>query len=153
MFYKILGITLITCGLLAEAPPDPILGTWTLNLARSRFNPGPAPRSQTRTYRETPQGIQVTIRTVARDGTTATVEFPEKYDGKDYPVKGSEIADALTLVRINDYQAEAAMKHAGRVVATASRRITDEGKTLIINLNQPDVEHPVNNELVYEKQP
>jgi hypothetical protein len=136
----------------AAANPDPILGVWKLNLARSRFNPGPAPRSQTRTYIETPKGIQVTIRSVAVNGRSSTIEFPERYDGKDYPVQGSDVADALALVRINDYMAEATMKHAGRAVATAKRQITDEGKTLIISYQEPSAEHPVDNQLVYDKQ-
>jgi hypothetical protein len=144
------GITL--CTLLAAAAPDPILGVWKLNLARSRFNPGPAPRSQTRTYVETPKGIQVTIRSVGANGRSSTIAFPERYDGRDYPVQGSEVADALALVRINDYMAEATMKHGSRVVASAKRLITDEGKTLVIDYKEPSPERPVDNELVYDKQ-
>ncbi len=146
-------LTAITLGaLLAAAQPDPVVGVWKLNLARSRFNPGPAPRSQTRTYIETPNGIRVTIRSVDLNGRSATIEFPEKYDGKDYAVQGSDIADALAMVRINDYMAEATMKHGGMVVATARRLITDEGKTLVISFKDRSSERPVDNELVYEKQ-
>jgi hypothetical protein len=136
----------------AASETDPIMGNWKLNLAKSRFNPGPAPRSQTRTYVETPQGIAVTIHSVGANGRASTIEFPDRYDGKDYPMKGSEVADALALVRINDYLAEATMKHAGKVVATARRRITDEGKTLIISYRELSSEHPVDNELVYDRQ-
>jgi hypothetical protein len=152
MSIKTLLTAITICTLLAAAEPDPILGVWKLNLARSRFNPGPAPRSQTRTYVETPKGIQVTIRSVGVNGRSSTIEFPERYDGKDYPVHGSEVADALALVRTNEYMAEATMKHAGRVVATARRLITDEGKTLIISYQEPSSEHPVDNQLVYDKQ-
>ena len=31
-------------------PSNPVLGTWELNLAKSKFSPGPAPKSETRTY-------------------------------------------------------------------------------------------------------
>ena len=141
------------CALLAAAQPDPVLGVWKLNLSRSRFNPGPAPRSQTRTYVQTPDGIRVTIRSVSSNGRpAAAIEFPEKYDGKDYAVQGSDIADALAMVRINDYMAEATMKHGGTVVATARRLITDEGKTLVISFKELSSEHPVDNELVYDRQ-
>jgi hypothetical protein len=153
MFCKSLVMATAICGLMAAASaPDPILGTWKLNLARSRFNPGPKPASQTRTYVETRAGVQVTIRTVSVNGRSSVIEFPDRYDGKDYPMKGSEVADALALVRISDYQAEATMKHGGKVVATANRRITDEGKTLVISYKEIDTEHPVDNELVYDKQ-
>ena len=153
MFCKTLVMATALFAVLAAAPPDPILGTWKLNLSKSKFNPGPAPRSQTRTYIQTPEGVQVTINTIGANGRAAKpIEFPDRYDGKDYPIKGSEVADALALVRINDYLAEATMKHAGMTVAVARRTITDEGKTLIISYSEPNSQPPVNNELVYDKQ-
>jgi hypothetical protein len=41
---------------------DPSLGTWQLNVAKSKFEPGPAPKSETRTYAQTPAGIQIGTR-------------------------------------------------------------------------------------------
>ena len=29
---------------------DPLVGTWELNVAKSKYSPGPAPKSETRTY-------------------------------------------------------------------------------------------------------
>jgi len=136
-----------------SAESDPILGTWKLNLSRSKYVPGPAPRSQTRTYRQTPAGIFVTIQTVDAQGRTLPpIEFEEKYDGKDYPVSGSTVGDALALTRVNDYLSEATMKHAGIVVATTRRIITDEGKTLMLIYREVSAEHPVDNVIVYERQ-
>ena len=35
----------------AAAPAaDPVIGTWQLNVAKSKFSPGPAPKSDARTY-------------------------------------------------------------------------------------------------------
>jgi hypothetical protein len=136
----------------AEAD-DPIVGTWKLNLSKSKYIPGPAPRSQIRVYRRTPEGIFVTIETVDANGKNRPlIEFPERYDGKDYPAKGSDIADALALKRINDYLAEATLKHAGQVVATTRRIITDNGKTLMLIYQEPSTEHPVDNIIVYDRQ-
>jgi hypothetical protein len=132
---------------------DPILGTWKLNRSKSKYIPGPAPRSQTRTYRETPEGIFVTIETVDANGRTQPeIKFPEKYDGKDYPITGSNIGDALVLKRINNLTAEATMKHAGMVVATTRRIITDNGKTLVLIYREISEEHPVDNIIVYDRQ-
>src|SRR4051794_16531469 len=78
----------------AEAD-DPIIGTWKLNRSRSKYIPGPAPRSQTRIYKLTPDGIFVTIETIDANGhRQAPIQFPERYDGKDYPITGSTIGDA-----------------------------------------------------------
>lgn len=136
-----------------EDADDPILGTWKLNLSKSKYIPGPAPRSQTRVYRQTPNGIFVTIETVDAMGhKQPTIEFEEKYDGKEYPVKGSAIGDALILQRINNYLSEATMKHGGMVVATTRRIITDNGKTLMLIYQETDFERPVDNVIVYDRQ-
>ena len=132
---------------------DPILGTWKLNLSKSKYIPGPAPRSQTRVYRKTEAGIFCTIETVdARGQRQAPIEFAEKYDGRDYPVTGSSVGDALALSRINNYLSEATMKHAGIVVAVTRRIITDNGKTLMLIYRETSTEHPVDNVIVYDRQ-
>ena len=46
----------------AQTATEPVLRTWTLDLAKSKYDPGPAPKSQVRTYAETPEGTQVTIK-------------------------------------------------------------------------------------------
>ena len=35
---------------LAAQGADPLVGTWVLNVAKSKYTPGPAPKSETRTY-------------------------------------------------------------------------------------------------------
>ena len=98
-------------------------------------------------------GIFVTIETIDASGhKQPPIQFPEKYDGKDYPITGSNIGDALVLKRINDYTAEAFMKHAGKVVATTRRIITDNGKTLMLIYQETNEEHPVDNIIVYDRQ-
>jgi hypothetical protein len=131
---------------------DPIIGIWKLNLSKSKYVPGPAPKSQTRTYRQTDAGIFCTIETVDAAGhKQKPIEFAEKYDGKDYPITGSNIGDALALTRINNYLAEATMKHAGMVVARTRRIITDEGKTLMLIYQEVSSDHPVDNVIVYDR--
>jgi hypothetical protein len=58
-------------------------------------------------------------------GGTTTVEFPAIYDGKTYPVKGLGPIDALALVKINDFQSRAALKHSGNVIASVERTISE----------------------------
>ena len=131
---------------------DPLIGTWKLNVSISKFNPGPAPRSQTRTYTATSAGIGVTVTTTDAQGKTTTVEFPAIYDGKTYPVKGPGPIDALALVRINNFQSRATLKHAGNVIASAERTISEDGRVLTISYKEPDGDRPVDNVSVYEKQ-
>jgi hypothetical protein len=59
---------ILAIGAGAALAADPVIGTWKLNLAKSTFSPGPAPKSQTRTYADSAQGTKLTIKTTAADG-------------------------------------------------------------------------------------
>ncbi|MGH8527396.1 MAG: hypothetical protein ACREXY_25270, partial [Gammaproteobacteria bacterium] len=98
----------------ASIADDPVLGTWHLNADKSRYIPGPVPKSQTRTYETHPDGLKATIKTTNRDGTTATVQFIAKYDMVEYPVTGNPEADMITLKKVDKYTADAVLMHAGK---------------------------------------
>ena len=143
---RLVSVIVCTATLLWAA--DPVVGTWTLNLAKSRFSPGPAPKEETRVYEAQGEGIKVTVRTVAADGHSTTVLISANYDGKDYPVTGSSAYDAIELKKITDQIAEATLMHAGRTVATARREISDDGRTMTITYTGQQI----SNKAVYEKQ-
>jgi hypothetical protein len=85
----------------ASPPEDPVLETWRLNVERSTFTPGPGWRSQTRTYRATPEGVSVTWSGVDAGGERMQVSYTYAYDGRDYPMAGSASYDTLNAVRID----------------------------------------------------
>ena len=72
--------------------------------------------------------------------------------GKTHPVTGPGPVDALALEKINNFQARATLRHAGRVVATTERTLSDSGTILTIRYLQPDGDRPIDNVSVYEKQ-
>ena len=61
-------------------PSDPAIGRWELNLAKSQFLPGPAPRSQTRTYEILTAVRKLRVAGVDAEGKTVVVEYPVPYD-------------------------------------------------------------------------
>src|SRR5580692_5163538 len=65
---------------------DPVVGTWTLNVAQSKFTPGHELKSQTRTYTESAKGVSVKVNGVGADGSTLSQQSTFKYDGKSYPM-------------------------------------------------------------------
>jgi uncharacterized protein GlcG (DUF336 family) len=127
---------------------DPVVGAWTLNPAKSSFIPGPAPKAETRLYEAQGEGIKVTVKTVEADGHSTTVLISANYDGKDYPVTGASAYDAIALKRISERIAEATLTHAGKVVATARREVSDDGRTLTITYEGQQVK----NKALYDKQ-
>src|SRR5450759_1342123 len=102
---------------LAATAPDPAVGTWKLNLEKSKFNPGPAFKSQSRTYAQTSDGLKLTFSGVAADGSAVSGESTFKYDGKDYPISGSPDYDTLTLKRVSSQTIKSTQKKDGKAVA------------------------------------
>lgn len=121
------------CGIVSTLyASDPVLGKWKLNLEKSTYLPGPAPKNQTRAYEAIADGIKVTIRTVGEDGKTIVVEHPVNYDGKEQPVTGSVQSDAIQLQKIDDCTSESVMKHAGKVIGRNRRVVAEDGRSMTI---------------------
>jgi hypothetical protein len=117
----------------AADTPDPAVGTWTLNLEKSKFSPGPAPKSSTRTYAQTADGLSMSVDGVNADGSTISQKSTFKYDGKDYPISGSADYDTLTLKRVNGSTVSSKQKLAGKVVGHTTRSISAHGKVLTLS--------------------
>jgi hypothetical protein len=109
---------------------DPVIGTWNLNVAKSTFSPGPAPKNEVRTFAESPQGIVLTIKTTAADGkeTVATLTF--KQDGKPYPVSGNPDFDAVSVTHVDARTTHSAQMKAGATVGTGVRTVSKDGKSM-----------------------
>jgi hypothetical protein len=119
-------------GAIAQAAaPDPVIGTWQLNVSKSTYTPGPAPKSQTRTYSQSAQGITVTIKTIGADGKETTVQSTYQLDGKDYPVTGTDY-DSLSAKQVDSTTANFTLKKAGKAVGTIRRTVSKDGKTLTL---------------------
>jgi hypothetical protein len=148
---RLLAVILGTAALAWAA--DPVEGTWKLNVSKSKFSPGPAPKESTRVYEAHPEGIKVTVRTIEADGHAFTILITANYDGKDYPVVGSPDYDAVELKKVSDRASEAKLLHGDVVIATSTREVSPDGKTLTITYKTPqDQDHPINNQGVYDKQ-
>jgi hypothetical protein len=85
LFKTLLVGAILAIGTGSALAADAVVGTWKLNLAKSTFSPGPAPKSQTRNYVESAQGLTVTVKTTAADGKESTTTLTYKEDGKPYP--------------------------------------------------------------------
>ena len=146
------ALALLPSSLAAQSRNDLVLGTWTLDLEKSSYDPGPAPRSQTRTYEAVPEGIQATIVTVDSNGRSITAGYTADYDSLEHPLTGSATVDKIALRRINIYTAEATLTHARKLIGTARRVISEDGKTMTITYRGTENGRQVNNVAVYEKE-
>lgn len=133
--------------------PDQLVGAWRLNLAKSRYRPGPGPTSETRTYVRQGENVLGVIQRTFPDGRRERIEYTANYD-REYPVTGTEDYDHVVLKRIDTYTSEAVLSHAGRVFGTARRVIAADGKSMTITFRR-DSESGVSvlNFASYEKLP
>jgi hypothetical protein len=88
-------------------------GTWKLNVAKSKYEPGPPPISETRVYEAWENdGVKATFTRVQADGTRVILGYSAHLDGKDYQYTGSSDIDTITLAANDD---EATLKSAARL--------------------------------------
>jgi hypothetical protein len=132
---------------------DPMVGTWKLNLSKSTYSPGPAPKSGISKFEPWEDGMKATIDMVDGQGNKIHSEAAVKFDGKDYPIKGSPIADAVSVKRLDERQSEIVWKKGGKVTMTGKSVISADGKTTTVTQTGTDPQgRAVNNTSVYEKQ-
>jgi hypothetical protein len=112
------------------AGSDPVVGTWQLNLSKSTFAAGMAPKSQTRTYSQSGPSITLVMKTVGADGKEATAQTTYQLDGKDYPITGASDYDNLTAKQVNARTASFKLKKGDKAVGSTTRTVSKDGKIL-----------------------
>jgi hypothetical protein len=138
---------------LSAQASDPRMGTWKLNVAKSKYSPGPAPQSLTVKVEPSGQGEKVTAEFVNADGTRTTTQYTANYDGKDYPLTGSQIADTISLKRIDARTTERTDKKGDKVAQTLRRVVAQDGKTMTVTTKGTNAQgQAVNNVGVFDKQ-
>src|SRR5262249_31501895 len=133
---------------------DNNVGTWKLNLAKSKYSPGPAPKSQTLKIEAWGEdGVKYTADGVGADGKPTHAEFQAKYDGKDYAFKGNPDADTLAYKRIDANTLEATLKMKGKPIITAKAMVSKDGKTRTVTQMGKNAQgQTIDITSVYEKQ-
>ena len=135
------------------AAADSWLGSWKLNIAKSKYLPGPAPKSQSLKFEATPAGIKVSTDAVGADGTATKGGFTSRFDGKDVPYAGNPDADPAAPRRIEDTSYENAWTMGGKATVTAKAAVSADGKTLTVTQTGTNSKGAtVNISAVYDKQ-
>ena len=129
-----------------------LLGTWRLDLAKSKYFPGPAPKSETRIYTADKDGVRGVINRVHADGHTEIIEYRANYN-REQAVTGTPAYDAITLKRIDDHTSESVLSHAGMVYGTARRVISPDGNTMTIAFERKTRDDTIRNVAVYNRVP
>ena len=132
--------------------PVPGLATWKLNVAKSKFSPGPAPKSLTVTFSAAGQGVKAVIDGVAPDGTKIHWEYTANFDGKSYPVTGNGDGDMVVMKRVDANTIETAYTLKGKPTVVNRRTVSADGKTMTVTSTGTNAQgQKVNNMQVFER--
>jgi hypothetical protein len=154
------GIALAAVGVLAlgvsaaAQAPDPLVGTWKLDVAKSTYKPGPAPKSVTVVIDPTAgKGIKVAIDVVPGDAAPMKVGYTSMRDGKDSPVTGHPAYDAVAITQTSPTEGTILYKMGGKPVVTAKTSVSKDGRTLTVTYTGTDPKgQAIHNVGVYTKQ-
>lgn len=132
---------------------DNWLGTWKLDVAKSKASPGPGPKSLMLKFDATPAGIKLTTDSVSAEGKAIHGGYVSKFDGKDVPWEGNPEADMASPKKIDDNSYENTWKKGGKVTIVAKVVVSKDGKTLTVTQTGTDSKgRAVNYTAVYDRQ-
>lgn len=142
----------------AAQAADPWVGTWRLNVARSTYSPGPAPKSSTLRIEAVAGGAQKhTFDGVNAQGQTTHSERIATFDGADVPVQAvmppATAASTSAFRRIDARTFEVTGKVEGRLTTTNRIVVSADGKTMTQTTTGTNAQgQTVKNVAVYERQ-
>jgi hypothetical protein len=124
----------LAAGVLLAAPAfaaDSIVGTWKLNVAKSKFSPGQELKASTRVYAETNGVYTLEQKLTAADGkdTSYHVQYS---DGKDMKQASGGALDTTHAKKIDANTWDFDLKKDGKVVGHVHRVVSADGKVLTV---------------------
>jgi len=154
----VLGVLVFAA--VAAGPPlgqtSPFVGTWKLNVAKSKFEGGAPPKSLTRTVTAEGGGLKYAFEGVTADGSKVSYSFTSKLDGTDAAVTGEGMPggpDTVSLKKVSATKTEGTMKKGGKEVGKATSEVAKDGKTTtVVTDAKADDGKQVKATSVYEKQ-
>ena len=137
----------------ATAAADQLSGTWKMNPEKSKYSPGPAPKSLTVVVECDDNNYKIDAAGTDGDGKPMHVQYSAKFDGKDYPATGVANADSVSVKRIDANTIETVQKKDGKVMMTITSTVSKDGKTRTSTWHGKNAEgKDVHNVVMFDKQ-
>ena len=149
----VLAAAMITSAVLASAQTkDPFVGTWTMVVAKSKFDPGPPPKGGTTIYEAAGKGYKVTVKAEPATAPALEWSYTTDLDGKDSPMTGNPNADTVAVKRVDTHTLEAVAKKGGKELNKQKRVVSADGKTMTVTMTGINAQgQKIHNVTVYEK--
>ena len=111
---------------------DNTLGTWKLNVEKSKYTPAPMPvKSLTITREASDGGVKQTVTGERTGGAAANGSYTAKYDGKEVQVAGNGPYDTIAIKQVNaNTVTEERSKTGGSYKGAGRSVVSNGGKTM-----------------------
>jgi hypothetical protein len=156
---RIFSLALIVSAIVSAAAAfgaDNSLGTWKVNIDKSKYTPGAIPVKSITSVRESaPDGVKVTNTGERADGTAINATYTAKYDGSPTSVSGQGSPyDTVSIKQVNaNTFTWDAKKSDGQYHSHGRLVISPDGKTMTLSAKGTDPNgKPMTITLVYDKQ-
>ena len=127
-------LTKITIGVVVTAigafAADNSLGTWKLNMEKSKFSPSAPVKSLSTTREASDRGIKATTTGEQAGGAAINSSYVAMYDGSESPVTGAPY-DTISIKQVNaNTFTYSAKKKDGKYSVTGRSVVSKDGKTM-----------------------
>ena len=113
--------------------PDPAHGVWKLDVAKSKFSPGPAPKEMTLTIEAAGPGRKVSVTGVDGEGKPIAWGYTGNFDSKQNRLTGSNPdAEFVLLKRLSPTTTRTTFKKNNKTTLVNGVSVSADGKTLTV---------------------
>jgi hypothetical protein len=149
-FATLVVLAALVPGLLV-AQSNPAVGTWKLNLKKSKSTTTPLPQSDMLTVEARGNGVKVDYDGVDANGVSYSYGYVANFDGKDSPIFGSgQPADTISIERTDMNTYESTLKKGDQIVAKVETAVSKNGKVTTLTIKGTG--QPTTDVRVYDKQ-
>ena len=136
-----------------DKQPDPLMGAWKFNSAKSRYTPGPPLRSSVIRRDPVPNGLHYTNDGVDGQGQSFHTEYTAYFDGQDHTIAGDADRGSIALHRIDSRAVDTVNKKDGKITARGRWLVSLDGKTMTMIIQGPPGQTPARyNIMVYDRE-
>jgi hypothetical protein len=128
------------------------LGTWKLNEAKSKMQPGTG-KNTTVVYSEQKDKIKITVDGVDKNGKPRHGVWVGKFDGKAYPAKGNMPWNSAAYTVVNDRTNDITTMKDGKTLWTGRIEVAKDGRSRTVTIEGTDENgKKVKSKAVYDKE-
>src|SRR5260370_25309498 len=137
------------------AADSPFVGTWKLNVAKSKFAPGTAMKEATVTFEAVGDEMKRTVVGVDADGQQMNQNSTIAWDGKAHKIEAPPDPPIMVAVKkVNNHTLDVTVKQPdGKALETVKAVVSHDGKSMTVTAKGEDPKgRELDNTEVFEKQ-